>query len=196
MDRRLICLVRWCLAVSFLLSVTACSGCEQCERAPARSFATESLLMDESMFPPGWTNSPIIPTADSHGALEHPSRDVDGPGGVAVHEIYRYEFVDDARHEYERQLDVLFPDAPLYGEWQPREDLRASLAFADEAYVACANHGRPLDEKILNCGMVARYHEYVVRFSTQVVPPHLTFEGLAGIFRSMDALFASAMPAQ
>jgi hypothetical protein len=126
--------MRWCLTILFLLSMTACVQCEQCERAPERNFATESLLMDESMFPPGWTNSPIIPTADSHGAFEHPLRDVDGPGGVAVHEIYRYEFGDDARHEYERQLDVWFTHAPTYDEWQPREDLRASLAFADEAY--------------------------------------------------------------
>ena len=81
-------------------------------------------------------------------------------------------------------------------EWQPREDLRASLAFTDEAYVACANRGRPLEEKPANCRMVARYHEYVVRFSTQVVLPHLTFEGLARIFKSMDDQFASAMRSQ
>ena len=113
MGKRLIWLMRWFLTILFLLSMTACVQCEQCERAPARNFATESLLMNESMFPPGWTNRPIIPTADSHGAFEHPSRDVDGPGGVAVHEIYRYEFVDDARYKYERQLDVWFTDTPL-----------------------------------------------------------------------------------
>jgi len=151
------------------------------------------MLMDETLFPPGWENGRVIPTADSHGAVEHPSRDVYGPGGVAVHEIYRYEFVNAARREYRRQLDVWFPRTPLYDEWQPREDLRASLAFADEGYVACAKWGRPTEERVIDCGMVALYHEYVVRFSTQVVPLYLTFDDLAHILKDLDTQFASAM---
>ncbi len=184
----------------FLLALIVSAGtvaCKPCELAPKRDFRTEALLMDESLFPPAWKNTPIIPTADSHGAVEHPSRDVVNRQGigVAVHEIYRYECVNDAEREYRRQLDVWFPDTPLYDEWLPRKDLRALLAFADEAYLACANRGRPHEEKITNCGMLARYHEYVVRFSTQVVPPYLTFEGLARILKGLDEKFASAMGA-
>ena len=190
MDKRLNWCTKWFLILFFLLSSSACLAGQ---RAPEREFATESLLMDESMFPEGWGNGPIIPTADSHSSFEHPSIDIYGPGGVAVHEIYRYEFVNAARREYKRQLDVWFPDTPLYDEWRPREDLRATLAFADEDYVACASHGRPLGEKVRNCGMLARYHEYVVRFSTQVVPPHLTFEDLGTILQSIDHKFSSAM---
>jgi hypothetical protein len=176
-----------------VLLVSSSAACRPGERAPERNFTTESLLMDERMFPPGWESGRIIPTADSHGAFEHPSIDIYGPRGVAVHEIYRYRFVGDARREYERQLDVLFPDTALYDEWRAREDLRAWLAFADEGYVACAKHGWPLEEKITNCRMLARYHEYVVRFSTQVIPPHLTFDDLAQVLKSIDDGFASAM---
>ena len=167
-----------------------------CQRAPERDFTTESLLMDESMFPEGWENGWISPTADSHGAFEHPSIDIYGPRGVAIHEIYRYECVNDAHREYKRQLDVLFPGTPLYDQWRPQEDLHTALVFADEAYVACANRGRPLEEKITNCRMLARYHEYVVRFSTQVIPPYLTFEDLAGILKSLDHQFASVKQSQ
>jgi len=41
--------------------------------------------------------------------------------------------------------------------------------------------------------MVALYHEYVVRFSTQVVPLYLTFDDLAHILKDLDTQFASAM---
>jgi len=193
MNKKLTWCARWLLMILFLsLSV----ACLPCRRAPERDFTTESLLMEDSMFPPAWNNGgPVIPTADSHGAIEHLLRGVSGKHvvGVAVHEIYRYECVNDAQREYRRQLDVWFPDTPLYDEWLPREEFRTSLAFADEAYVACANRGRPLEEKITNCRMLARYHEYVVRFHTEVVPPHLTFEDLGTILQSIDHKFSSAM---
>jgi len=194
MDKRLEWYARWLPMILFLSWGVACMPCQ---RAPERDFTTESLLMDASMFPPGWENGWVSPTADSHGAFEHPSIDVIGSrGGGAVQEIYRYECVNDAHREYKRQLDVLFPDTPLYDEWRPREDLGASLAFADEAYVACAKRGWPLEEKITDCRMLARYHEYVVRFHTEVIPPYLTFEDLARILKSIDDKFASAMQSQ
>jgi len=196
MNKKLTRYARWLLMILFLsLSV----ACLPCRRAPERDFTTESLLMENSMFPPGWNNGgPVIPTADSHGAIEHLLRGVSGKHvmGVAVHEIYRYECVNDARREYKRQLDVWFPDTPLYDEWRPQEDLHTAFVFAGEAYVACANRGRPLEEKIMNCRMLARYHEYVVRFSTQVVPPYLTFEDLVKILKTIDNKFASAMRSQ
>lgn len=189
-------MLKWCARGVLILLLLLSAACRSGERAPERDFTTESLLMDERMFPPGWESGRVIPTADSHGAFEHPSIDIYGPRGVAVHEIYRYELVDAARREYKRQLDVLFPDTPLYDEWRSREDLCASLTFPDETYVACANRGRPLEEKVTNCRILARYHEYVIRFSTQVIPPHLTFEDLVRILKDIDDKFASAMQSQ
>lgn len=191
MNERLKRCAQW-LSMILLLSLSA--ACVPCQRAPERAFTTESLLMDASMFPPGWENGWVSPTADSHGAFEHLSIDIlGGRGGGAFHEIYRYECVNDAQREYKRQLDVFLTDTPLYDEWRPRDDLRAAFTFADEAYVACANRGRPLEEKITDCRMLARYHEYVVRFHTEVIPPYLTFEDLARILKSLDDKFASAM---
>lgn len=196
MNKKLTWYARWFPTILFLFLLSV--ACMPCQRAPERDFTTESLLMDESIFPSGWKNGgPVIPTADSHGAFEHLLSSVIGDrGGVAVLEIYRYECVNDARREYKRQLDVWFPDTPLYDEWRPREELHTALVFADEAYVACANRGRPLEETITNCRMLARYHEYVVRFSTQVIPSYLTFEDLAVILKSIDSKFASAMQSQ
>lgn len=195
MDKRLIWCARWLLTILFFSSSGV--ACMPCQRAPERAFTTESLLMDASMFPPGWENGWVSPTADSHGAFEHPSIDVlGGRGGGAIHEIYRYECVNDAQREYKRQLDVFFTDTPLYDEWRPREDSHTALAFADEAYVACANRGRLLEEKITDCRMLTRYQEYVVRFHTEVIPPYLTFQDLARILKSLDHKFASAMQSQ
>ncbi|MBK9095257.1 MAG: hypothetical protein WAV79_07160 [Anaerolineae bacterium] len=137
--------------------------------APPRPFTTESMLMDAALFPPGWSNRPIIPTADSHGALEHPSRGMSGDG-VVYHEIYRYEFVRSAQREYKRQLDVWYPGTHFYGAWEEKPELTTLMDFADEAYVACASYIAPNTEGAELCGMLARYGEFVVRFSAQIAP--------------------------
>ncbi|MBK9234400.1 MAG: hypothetical protein IPO15_27110 [Anaerolineae bacterium] len=148
-----------CLAVAVLSFI-----CTPGAPAPPRPFTTESMLMDATLFPPGWSNRPIIPTADSHGALEHPSRDMSGDG-VVVHEIYRYEFVRSAQREYKRQLDVFYRH-PLYRAWGKAE---TTLGFATR-HVACASYIAPTTEGASRCGMLARYGEFVVRFSAQIAP--------------------------
>ena len=153
-----------CLAVAVLSFV-----CTPGAPAPPRPFTTESMLMDATLFPPGWSNRLISPTADSHGALEHPSRDMNGDG-VVVHEIYRYEFVRSAQREYRRQLDVWYPGTHFYGAWGGKSELTTLLDFADEAYVACASYIAPNTEGAELCGMLARYGEFVVRFSAQIAP--------------------------
>ena len=153
-----------CLAVAVLSFV-----CSPGAPAPLRPFTTESMLMDATLFPPGWSNRPIIPTADSHGAVEHLLRDMSGDG-VVVHEIYRYEFVRGAQREYKRQLDVWYPGARFYGDWKDKPALTASLDFANEAYVACASYIAPKVEGASRCGMLARYGEFVIRFSAQIAP--------------------------
>ena len=153
-----------CLAVAVLSFI-----CTPGAPAPPRPFTTESMLMDATLFPPGWSNRPIIPTADSHGALEHPRRGMSGDG-VVVHEIYRYEFVRSAQREYKRQLDVWYPGTHFYGAWGGKSELTTLLDFADEAYVACASYIAPNTEGAELCGMLARYGEFVVRFSAQIAP--------------------------
>ena len=153
-----------CLAVAVLSFI-----CTPGAPAPPRPFTTESMLMDATLFPPGWSNQPISPTADSHGALEHPSRDMSGDG-VVVHEIYRYEFVRSAQREYKRQLDVWYPGTHFYGAWEEKPELTTLMDFADEAYVACASYIAPNTEGASRCGMLARYGEFVVRFSAQIAP--------------------------
>ena len=153
-----------CLAVAVLSFI-----CTPGAPAPLRPFTTESMLMDATLFPPGWSNRPISPTADSHGALEHPSRDMNGDG-VVVHEIYRYEFVRSAQREYKRQLDVFYTSPQYLDSWESRPEMMARLDFADEAYVACASYIAPNTEGASRCGMLARYGEFVVRFSAQIAP--------------------------
>jgi len=163
--------------------------------APPRPFTTQSLLMDATLFPPGWSNRPIIPTADSHGAVEHPSRDMNGWGTI-VHEIYRYEYERGAQREYKRQLDVWYQGAQYYGKWEAKPDLAARLDFADEAYVACASYIAPRAKDAELCGILARYQEFVVRFSAQVAPsgaPMLDEDDLAELLTKLDDKWEAAM---
>ena len=179
-----------CLAVAVLSFI-----CTPGAPAPPRPFATESMLMDATLFPPGWSNRPISPTADSHGALEHPSRGMNGYGTV-VHEIYRYEFVRNAQREYKRQLDVWYPGAHFYGTWKENPELTASLDFADEAYVACASYIAPNTEGAELCGMLARYGEFIVRFSAQIAPAApaaLDEDDLGELLAKLDDRWEAAM---
>ena len=153
-----------CLAVAVLSFV-----CTPGAPAPLRPFTTESMLMDATLFPPGWSNRPIIPTADSHGALEHPRRGMSGDG-VVGHEIYRYEFVRSAQREYKRQLNVFYSGRQSNDAWEEKPELTTLLDLADEAYVACASYIAPNTEGAKLCHMLARYGEFVVRFSAQIAP--------------------------
>ena len=186
--------VAWLLVAGLVVSVLIVT-CTSGTPAPQRPFTTESLLMDAALFPPGWSNRPIIPTADSHGAVEHPSRDMNGWGTI-VHEIYRYKYERGAQREYKRQLDVWYQGAQYYGEWEARPELAARLDFADEAYVACARYIAPRVKDAELCGMLARYQEFVVRFSAQVAPseePMLDENDLAELLTKLDDKWEAAM---
>ena len=179
-----------CLAVA-VLSFMCAPG------APAapRPFTTESMLMDATLFPPGWSNRPIIPTADSHGALEHPLRSMSGDG-VVYHEIYRYEFVRSAQREYKRQLDVFYSGRQSNDAWEEKPELTTLLDFADEAYVACASYIAPNTEGAKLCHMLARYGEFVVRFSAQIAPAApaaLDEDDLAELLAKLDDRWEAAM---
>ena len=125
--------------------------------------------------------------------------------GTIVHEIYRYEYERGAQREYKRQLDVRYSGAQYHGEWEARPELAARLDFADEVYVACAGYIAPRAKDAELCGMLARYQEFVVRFSAQVAPsaaPVLDEDDLAELLARLDdkweaamALPASAIPA-
>ena len=179
-----------CLAVAVLSFV-----CSPGAPAPLRPFTTESMLMDATLFPPGWSNRPIIPTADSHGAVEHLLRDMNGDG-VVVHEIYRYEFVRSAQREYKRQLNVFYTSPQYLDSWEPKPEMTARLDFADEANVACASYIAPNTEGASRCGMLARYGEFVVRFSAQIAPAAplaLDEDELGELLAKLDDRWQAAM---
>lgn len=185
-----------CAVLAVLVLVMSTSlACTSANLVPKRPFSTESMLMDATLFPPGWRNRSIIQTADSHGAVEHVSRDMEGYGTI-VHEIYRYERLASARREYRRQLEVWYPGMQYYRAWEEKPELTMQLDFADEAYVACASYHAPQVKDAKRCGMLARYGEFVVRFSAQIAPdaaPGLDEAALAVLLAKLDDRWESAM---
>ena len=189
--RRMVYVTLWGL----LLITCATVACTSESLAPQRPFSTESMLVDATLFPSGWRNRSIIPTADSHGAVEHISRDMEGLGTI-VHEIYRYERVGSAQREYHRQLDVWYPGARYYGAWEEKPEMARQLAFADEAYVACASYYAPQVKEAELCGILARYGEFVVRFSAEIAPsaaPMLDEDDLGELLAKLDDRWEAAM---
>ncbi|MFZ2423967.1 MAG: hypothetical protein WA029_22775, partial [Anaerolineae bacterium] len=113
-----------------------------------------------------------------------------------VHEIYRYEFVRNAQREYKRQLDVFYTSPQYLDSWEPKPEMTARLDFADEAYVACASYIAPNTEGASRCGMLARYDEFVVRFSAQIAPaaaPALDENDLGELLAKLDDRWEAAM---
>ena len=178
-----------------LLITCATVACTSESLAPQRPFSTESMLVDATLFQSGWRNRSIIPTADSHGAIEHLLRTMEGLGTI-VHEIYRYERVGSAQREYHRQLDVWYPGARYYGAWKEETEMARQLDFADEAYVACASYYAPQVKEAKLCHMLARYGEFVVRFSAEIAPsaaPMLDEEALAELLERLDERWEAAI---
>ena len=159
-----------------------------------RTFSVESILLTASAFPDEWYDRGILETADSHSALEHLSSSIVHPaGGDAYHEIYRYEYIDDAIEEYKRQMGFYFNYNPhRYEKFTVKNELRSALDFADEAHVACASYIGGENE-FDNCQILARYEEYIIRFHTEVVEPYLTYEELAQIMNELDDNFETRL---
>ncbi len=184
-------------ALILFILIWIAGACTSGELAPQRPFATEAMLMDATLFPPGWRNRSIGETADSHGAIEHVLRDMEGYGTV-VHEIYRYKRVPAAQSEYQRQLKVFYPAPRFLKPWLPRPDLTEQLDSADEAHVACASYIRPQVKDAQQCRMLARYGEFVVRFSAQIAPsaaPFLDEVALTELLVKLDDRWEVAMAA-
>lgn len=184
-----------CGAGDVNVEMAASAACTSGSRVPQRPFETTAMLMDATLFPSRWRNRSIIPTADSHGAVEHVSRDMEGYGTI-VHEVYRYKRLASARREYRRQLEVWYPGAQYYAQWEEKPDLRLQLDFADEAHVACASYHAPQARDAELCGMLARYGEFVVRFSAQIAPdaaPALDEAALAALLAKLDDRWENAM---
>ncbi|TKJ31643.1 MAG: hypothetical protein CEE40_01085 [Chloroflexi bacterium B3_Chlor] len=155
---------------------------------PTPSFPIESLLLDESAFPEGWTAYEAFEPRDGFGlpiAITYSSPGYGG--GIAVHEVDISRNREEAAERYQEAVRFWFTDDERYTAWSAPAELRHRSAVADQFRIGCHIHQ---ESGIRFCQAVTQYGRYVVWFHTYM-SPYITFADLERILLAIDERMAS-----
>lgn len=182
---------KWMLtAMTFIAASLMLSSCIREQPVPKRSFTTLDLLIGLSDMPPGWIvgygpgkgRSYISPKEDSSEISFYVNDEHLQPGRRgAAHEVYRYRSSEAARGVYK---DLVLPRAGKTPEgWSYQSPI------ADQSDFTCYDYeGR---EPYPFCEWSARYEEYVVIFSSWLIPGYMSLEDIERVVRVIDARMAA-----
>ena len=173
-----------------LVAIAALSSCVPEQPTPQRSFTTMSLLIGLSDMPRGWKvgygpgrgRSYISPKEDGSeiGFYVSDARILPGRD-TAYQGAYRYRSAKAAKGVYE---DMVLPGQ--VGETPAGWSYQSPIA--DQSYFACYDYeGR---EPYPICKWSARYEEYVVVFSSWLIPGYMSLEDMEGVVQAIDARMA------
>ena len=156
---------------------------------PTPSFPIESLLLDESAFPEGWTAYEPHEPRDGFGLRTciHYSPPPTSAGGIALHAAYVARSSEEAGHGYEVWAPFWFAEREGWGAWSVPDQLRYQSQVADPFRFACYRErgdGREV------CQAVAQYGRYMNRFHTFMNPDTMTFADLERILVAIDERMA------
>ena len=156
---------------------------------PTPSFPIESLLLDESAFPEGWTAYEAFEPRDGFGLpisiTFSPPRD--SAGGMALHAAYIARSSQEAAHGYQTWADFWFWESERRGPWSVPRELPYQSQVADPFRFACYRErgdGRQV------CQAVGQYGRYMSRFHTFMNPDTMTFADLERILVAIDERMA------
>ena len=182
----LLVLVIWCLACVGAMYLWRYE-CLPWECVPDRSFPVEVLLIDESVFPPGWQaditgpSSPPNAPLDHYDSIERIELFFYAHGSVAFQEIHRFASVRGAAREFEHRRSIFFPSEA----WVVPVELAYQSPTADRFYLACS-----VERAIPMCRAIWQYEEYFVRFNTHMSPEFMTYSDLERVLRAIDERMA------
>jgi len=148
------------------------SGCFWWECVPERDFHVLDWEVPTYLFPNDATSSQITPSSEGAGEIERGSQSVfwSNDEGLARYEISRYATLRAAIRAYEFQVEQLVNDVTKAPWTQPNE-IGPFNSLADEMLIGCGIWS------VQRCGMVARYQEYVIFFST-VIDEKMTYTNI------------------
>jgi len=159
---------------------------------PTPSFPIESLLLDESAFPEGWTAYEAFEPRDGFGLAISitfsPPRG--SAGGIALHAAYTARSSEEAAHGYQTWADFWFRESEGRGPWSVPRELPYQSPVADQFRFACY---RERDDGRQVCQAVAQYGRYMNRFHTFMSPDSMTFADLERILVAIDERMASCL---
>lgn len=181
---------KWMLTAMTLVAASLIlSSCIREQPVPERSFTTLDLLIGLSDMPPGWTigygpgkgRSYISPKEDGSEIGFYVSDDrVPRGRDTAGQGVYRYRSPEAAKEVYR---DMVLPRAgKMPAGWTYRSPV------ADQSDFTCYDYeGR---EPYPFCEWSARYEEYVVIFSSWLIPGYMSLEDMERVVRAIDMRMA------
>jgi hypothetical protein len=187
--------------VGFMLvvanSILSCLGFEVTTGYPPPAFPNEELLLDESVFPEGWSayegtyNPRERLPADQIGRtyVRH-----DCPRSrLASHSVYRFfEGENSAIGGYQQYIPIWFAPEENWEAWAVPAELPYRSPVADEYRFNCCG---PEGSGAWVCQAVGRYNEYVVRFHVHMdsepeYPQCMSYTDLEKILIAIDERMA------
>jgi hypothetical protein len=160
-------------------------GCFWWECAPERNFHVLDWEMPTYLFPETAIVNHIHMPSELGAEIENGWQDVfwqyDNRYGTSAYQIERYSSKKAAIGGFKFEIKQMTDPSNPSNNWvRPNESTFVS-STADEVYIAC---GRALQEK--NCGVVARYQEYVILFST-TIDEKMTYSNFEKVLFYLDA---------
>lgn len=156
---------------------------------PTPPFPIESLLLDESAFPEGWTAYEAFEPQDGFGlpiAITF-SPPPGSAGGIALHAAYTARTPQEAADGYKTWADFWFWESEGWGPWSAPRELPHRSPVADHFRFACY---RELDDGRQVCQAVGQYGRHMSRFRTFMNPDTMTFADLERILIAIDERMA------
>lgn len=163
----------------FAIQITL-NGCLWWMCAPERDFQIADLELPADLFPVGTIVNHIHPLSDNFGSVEDGTQSIywKNGNGNAGYTVYRYSTKGVAEEYFDYQKRI-FTDSESHESWKPPDVLSFSSETADAVYIACGDWSRR------NCGMAARYQEYIVTFIS-VIDSDMTFSEFEKILFYID----------
>jgi hypothetical protein len=154
----------------------------------------ENLLLDESVFPSGWSTStdgagtiPRAPWTGSTNVVENVELYFYAHEGGALERIWRLASSEGASQAFESQVGSVFRDGEFNTPWMVPAEFSYSSPTADRYHFACATFE---GQRIPGCAYVAQYKTYVVYFQTSMPPDLMTYVDLENVLQAIDERFA------
>ncbi len=179
---------RFVVTSSVLIVVGACS---LTPTLPPRSFAIDQLLLNVSVFPPGWMESaegPSRPASAPLGgetSIERIRLSFYVDYGGASEEIHRYSSKEEANRKYEAWSEFLFAQREYQAPWAVPPELPYTNSTADRSHFACTESGGNH-----SCQFLGQYEEYILIFNTFVSTDFMTYTDLKRILEAIDERMA------
>jgi len=181
--------------VSFVgVLVLICGACSSGGPSTQRAFTLQDLLVDVSVFPPGWEESPNGPSADELAPFSDDVRYVARislvfytANGVAVEEINQFHDEKEATDEFNQWLEREFAPGDSHEPWFVPTDIQYQSIIADQVHFACGDNGKTF------CRFLGQYDEYIVLFNAHTSPNFMTYADFEQILWAIDEQMESSL---